>query len=301
MSRDEQDTPRLALDRVQRWMQAVIAHPSGVAAGVASAEARHSLGVDFGRLEDVLNPSQTLTAAERLAIYSRSYHARLLQCFGSMFPALLRALGEELFNHFALDYLRQHPPRSYTLDELADAFPQHLADTRPDADAPPEERETWPDFIVELATLELAFLKVYDGPGVEGRARPGAADILGLVGASILRARPAPSPCLRLFAFRYPVHTYMLAARRAEEVPLPAPAESFVAMTRRDYRVKLYQLTAPQYALLKHLDGRRALGEILARRPPAPTPQPPSASDVRDWLCDWAARGFFESVAVHGN
>ena len=301
MSRDEQDTPRPGLDRLQRWMQAVIAHPSGVAAGVASAEARRNVDVEFGSLEHVLSPSATLTAAERLSIYSRSYQARLLQCFGSMFPALLRALGEQLFNRFALDYLRHHPPRSYTLDELADAFPQHLADTRPDADAPPEEREPWPDFIVELASLELAFLKVYDGPGVEGRALPVAPDILGLGGARVVHARPSPAPCLRLFAFRYPVHTYLLAARRAEESPLPSPAESFVAMTRRDYRVKLYQLTAPQYALLKQLDGRRAVGEILARRPTPPLPQPPAPSDVRAWLCEWAARGFFESVAGPGN
>lgn len=298
MSHDEQNPSRPELDRLQRWMQAVIAHPSGVAAGVASAEARRNVDVELGRLGEVLSPSSTLTAAERMAIYSRSYHARLLQCFGSMFPALLRALGERLFNHFALDYLQHHPPRSYTLDELADAFPQHLADTRPDADAPPEEREPWPDFIIELASLELAFLKVYDGPGVEGRALPGARDILNTGGTRILQARPAPAPCLRLFAFRYPVHTYMLAARRAGELPLPSPAESFVAMTRQDYRVKLYQLTAPQYALLKQFDGRRTVGEILVSRERAPLPQPPSSSDVRDWLWEWTVRGFFESIAV---
>lgn len=292
MSHHEQDPSRSELGRLQRRMQALITHPSGVAA----AEAQRNVDVEMGRLEDVLTPSSTLTAAERLAIYSRSYHARLLQCFGSIFPALLRALGEQLFNHFALDYLRHHPPRSYTLDELADDFPQHLADTRPDADAPPEEREPWPDFIIELASLELAFLKVYDGPGVEGRPLPSARDFLALGGARILQARPAPAPCLRLFAFRYPVHTYMLAARRAEDLPLPSPAESFVAMTRQDYRVKLYQLTAPQYGLLKQLDGRRTVGEILARRPPAPPPQPPSSSDVRDWLCEWAVRAVLRKI-----
>ncbi|HKQ52694.1 MAG TPA: DNA-binding domain-containing protein, partial [Pyrinomonadaceae bacterium] len=158
------------LERLQHWVQAVVTHPAGVAHGVASAEAQAvGLRPDLDALETVVAPSATLSGAERLAIYWRSYHARLLQCFREMFPALLHALGQELFDGFARDYLQRHPSRSYTLDRLADAFPQHLAETRPDAAAPPDERESWPDFIVELATLEWAFLKVYDGPGLEGR------------------------------------------------------------------------------------------------------------------------------------
>ena len=63
MSHDEQDTSRPALDRLQRWMQAVIAHPSGVAAGVASDAACRTVDVELGSLEQVLSPSATLTAA----------------------------------------------------------------------------------------------------------------------------------------------------------------------------------------------------------------------------------------------
>jgi Putative DNA-binding domain len=286
------------LERLQRWMQAVIAHPSGIAAGVASEEAQQSIGVDLERLEEVLAPSATLTASERLAIYCRSYHTRLLQCFREMFPALRHALGEELFNHFALDYLRHHPPRSYTLDQLADAFPQHLAVTRPDAEAPPDQRERWPDFIIELASLERAFLEVYDGAGCEGHALPRAVDILSLATESILRSRPLPVPCLRLFAFRYPVHTYMLAARRDEKPKLPAPVESFVAMTRWNYRVKLHELSAPQYALLEALDGHHTIGHILNRGLRDKDRGQPSLASARNWLCEWADKGFFESIEI---
>jgi hypothetical protein len=291
----------MELDRLQRWMQAVIAHPSGIAAGVASEEAQQSVNVDLERLEEVLSPSSTLSAAERLAIYCRSYHTRLLQCFSAMFPALQRALGEELFNHFALDYLQQHPPRSYTLDQLADAFPQHLADTRPDAEAPPEQRERWPDFIIELASLEWAFLKVYDGAGCEGRALPRGADILSSPTEHILQSRPLPAPCLRLFAFRYPVHTYMLAVRRDENPELPAPLQSFVAMTRWNYRVKLYELSAPQYALLEALDGHHTIGHILNRGLLVGDRRLPAVAAARNWLCEWADKGFFESIEIPGD
>ena len=295
MSARDESAPKSELERLQRWMQAVITHPGGVSAGVASAEARRSIDADAGTLETIVSPSASLDGASRLAVYSRSYHARLLECFRQMFPALLFALGENLFDLFALDYLRRHPPRSYTLDNLADDFARHLAETRPDADAPARERESWPDFIVELATLEWAFLKIYDGPGVEGRSLPSAEDVRALDGEQLLDSTPRPAPCLRLFAFSHPVHTYMLAARRGENPEPPEPAETFVAATRMGYRVNLYELSAPQYAFLHRLDGQHSFGRALDAAAHA-TDSTHDVEAARDWLCDWAGRGFFETV-----
>lgn len=284
-----------ALERLQRWMQAVITHPGGVGSGVASPAARQSVPVDAQALENIVTPSATLTGAERLAIYCRSYHARLLECLREMFPALYHALGEGVFNLFALDYLQHHPPHSYTLDNLADRFAQHLAETRPDSDAPPSERESWPDFIIELAALEWAFLKVYNGHGVEGCALLSAEDIRALELERILESRPAPAPCLRLFAFRYPVHVYMLAVRRGERPTLPAPHPTFVAATRLNFRVMLYELSEQQYTVLQAFDGQQALKDALAQINSIVAPQPQAAT-IRDWLCDWASKGFLETV-----
>jgi hypothetical protein len=285
----------LELVRIQRWMQAVITHSEGVFAGVASVEARLSINIKAPSVESIIAPSATLSGVERLAVYSHAYHARLLQCLRDMFPALLFALGEELFDHFALDYLKSHPPRGYTLDNLADAFARHLAETRPDAAAPPRARETWVDFIIELASLEQAFAEVYDGPGLEGRPLPRAEVILAHGDVRFLKARPTPAPCLRLFAFSHPVHTYMLAARGGEKPGRPGPVETFVAMTRRDYGVVIYELNAPRYSFLQALDGRRSIGEALdatatrvGRRARVP--------GARDWIREWAGRGFFENV-----
>lgn len=295
MSARDESAPKSELERLQRWMQAVMTHPGGVGAGVASEDARRNIAVEAGALETIVAPSATLDAAGRLAVYSRSYQARLLECFRQMFPALLRALGENLFDLFALDYLRRHPPRSYSLDHLADDFARHLAETRPDADAPTSERESWPDFVVELATLEWAFMKVYDGPGVEGRALPRAEDLRALDDERLLASIPRPAPCLRLFAFSHPVHTYMLAARRGESPAPPAPAETFVAATRTDYRVMLYELSAPQYALLHALDGRQSIRQALAHAAHADS-RVPDVQTARGWLCEWAGMGFFETV-----
>jgi hypothetical protein len=296
MSESGASRPAPKLDHLQQWMQAVVTHPGGIVPGVASERAQGSLNVSLNTLEDVVAPSSRLTSAERLAIYCRSYYARLLQCFESMFPILLHFLGNELFDKFALDYLDKHPPHSYTLDDLADDFPRHLAETRPDADAPPDQREQWPDFIIELASLELAFIKVYDGPGVEGQPLPKAQDFRAMPIESILAARPVPVPCLRLFAFRYPVHDYLLAARQGGNPDMPAPAASFVAMTRRNYRVGVYPLTPVEYELIKALDGHNTVAQAVDRCGGfADYREFVNGSLVR-WLDDWVVRGFLASI-----
>lgn len=268
--------------QLQGWMQAVIVHPQGVAAGAASAPARACLDLPFAALETVVAPSAALSGAERLAIYWRAYRARLLQCLRGMFPVLLHTLGEELFRQFCLQYLQHYPPRSYTLERLPDAFPQYLAETRPDLHLPPDQRESWPDFLIEVATLELAFLKVYDGPGLEDGPAPHPQALAALTDAELLRLCPAPAPCLRLFPFRYPVHTYFHAVRHGEEVAIPSPGQCHVALTRQNYRLRLYELGAEEAAALQQLDGRTPLREALAGT---------ATATVRGWLEEWVVRG----------
>jgi hypothetical protein len=298
MSINGETTRRPTLNHLQQWMQAVITHPGGFAPGLASIEAQRSLSLEADSLNDVITPSARLSGAQHLAIYCRSYRARLLQCFQSMFPSLLYALGEDLFSRFAFDYLQHYPPHSYTLDQLADGFPRHLAETSPNANAPVDQRESWPDFIIELATLELAFLKVYDGPGTESQSLPDPRTMRALSAEHFLALRPVPAPCLRLFTFRYPVRNYFLNARQKQMPQLPAPAETFVAMTRRNYRVVLHELTSSQYAFLAVVSGRYTVDQALNSPTFSAATKTESIETVRGWLCDWVNIGCFLSVEV---
>ncbi|MCC6363310.1 MAG: putative DNA-binding domain-containing protein [Bryobacterales bacterium] len=205
----------------------------------------------------LVRPSSTLTSAQRLAIYQRSYVARLLECLSSIFPALQHALGDDLFRRFALDYLRHHPPAGYTLANLADRFPHYLEETRPPG-------EQWPDFLISLATLELAVLQVADGPGLEGQPLTGVEAPAALPDEALLALRPSPAPCWRLFAFPYPVHPYRLAVRRGRRPDLPSPQRCFVAVTRHRYRVTTFEMDEDEYRLLRLFDGRRSVSEALA-------------------------------------
>lgn len=223
----------------QQWFQAVITHPQGVRAGMASEAARRHVGTTDP--EAVVTRSQALPAARRLAIYAHAYEARLLECFRAEYPGLRHALGDEVFTGFVADFLAAYPPRSYTLHDLADRFPAHLAAT-----APPGEE--WPGFVVDLATLERTFVEVFDGPGREGQPdhRPAVARALAAGDWSAVR----PAPDLRVLALRFPVGAYLADVRRGGEPALPAAAASFVAVHRQDYTVRLHELDREGHELL---------------------------------------------------
>jgi hypothetical protein len=116
------------LGQIQRWMQAAIMHPLGI----ASAEARGQIDVGPDQAETVVTRSRALTALERLEIYGYAYYARLLECLREEFPVMKHALSEEVFDAFAVGYLQQYPSRTYTLFQLGTNFPRYLAETRPE-------------------------------------------------------------------------------------------------------------------------------------------------------------------------
>jgi hypothetical protein len=285
------------LDRIQLWMQTVLMHPEGVAEGVASPPAREYLDIGPAEVERVVTPSRALTAVERLSIYGNAYYARLLECMREEFPVLAHALGEELFDAFTVGYLQKYPSRSYTLNDLATNFPRYLAETRPDKDEGESPPSGWPDFLIDLATLELTFSEVFDGPGVEGERLLETAQLQAIPVERWPEARLVPVPCLRLLTLRYPVHEYYAAVRRKQDPPPPEPADTLLAVTRWDYVVRHYPLSRPEYEVLQALMAGRPLGEAVGLAAhTAGLDLDHLAAKLREWFAAWAASGFFRSV-----
>lgn len=262
-------------------MQAVIRHPQGPVAGADSPEAVEALGWRAAPGE-IVAPSARLSPEERLGIYHRGYHLRLLECLRAMHPALVHALGADLFDEFALGYLEEHPSVNRSLFELNAAFAAYLQAHRPDRDGPDE---VWPDFLVDLARLERAFLEVYEGLGTEERWTPSAADLPDEPADAVV----ALAPCVRLIASRFPVAGYLVAVRAGEDPPVPLPEPSAVALTRRNYQVVLLPMSPEELCLLEALEAGIPLGEAAraARRP---------LGDAWALLRTWANAGLVASV-----
>jgi hypothetical protein len=273
----------------------VISHPNGVTDGVESQEAQRLMRLRRSELEKVIRRSKNLTAEERLGIYANAYYARLLECLRESFPVLCRALGRELFDEFAFDYLQRFPSTSYTLSRLGDQFADFLEETRPDKG---EGAVGWPDFLIDIARLEWSIEQVFDGPGVEGQALLSAEALGRMDAATFGAARIVPVPCLRLLAFKYPVNAYYTTARRAKEgddaPDMPEAGAQHLALTRREFVVRRIELSGAQHALMAALMAGATVNDAIAAAAEQwDGDEAEFAAAVRGWFRDGAAAGFF--------
>ena len=213
------------LELVQRWMHDALIRPDEEAGEMA------------GRL---LAPSPRLSPAAGLAIYQRGYFLRIASCMREQFPALCHALGEALFDDFVADYIRECPPESHTLYDLGRRFPPYLAYNRPDRDL--DERESWIDFMIDLADFERQVFAMFDAPGHEG---------LPFADLTTADARLRLQPCFALGAYRFPVASYYHAVRQQQQPGLPPADRQYVALVRTDYVTRTIPLNVAEHHFLQ--------------------------------------------------
>jgi hypothetical protein len=280
-------------------MQAVIMHPDGVDAGLASDAARQHLDVAAADVEQVIARSESQTSVERLSIYANAYYARLLECLGEEFPVLRQTLGDETFNGFAFDYLQRYPSQSYTLSKLGENFADYLADTRPAEADEGDVPVSWPEFLIDLATLEWTFSQVFDGPGVEHETLLTSDRLQAIDAEQWPAARLEVVPCLKLLEMRFPVNAYYTAMRQSESPPIPEPRASWVAITRREFIVRRHELNERQFALLSALTAGETVGAAIERAAAIPGSNVEQfALELGDWFREWAASDFFRRVVL---
>lgn len=265
--------PRSSLARLQAWMQDALIAPRQI------SEAER---------DRIVEPSSRLSGAQRLAIYQRSYRLRLRSCMREQFPALSHALGGQLFDDFCDEYLRAYPPTSHTLFDLGARFAAYLEEARPDRDEAADRRETWIDFMVDLARFERALFVLFDAPGHEERP---------FADADCPDERLRLQPAVRLGDFRFPVARYYYEVRDGRDPQLPPLQRAPVALVRKDYRTHTFPLTTVQHEFLtamlegEDIHGAIAVAARTARQAPERVYQSwrESGSTRERWL----AAGFF--------
>jgi len=288
------------LAQIQKWMQAVITHVEGVTAGIESETAREQINITPDEVEQVVTRSQALSSIQRLQIYAHAYTARLLECLREEFPALRAAIGDETFDAFAFGYLQRYPSQSYTLAHLAGKFPQFLRETRPNLAAENENSVGWPDLLIDLATLERTYSEVFDGPGVEQGERLQAEELMRIPPDRWPEVQLQFVPCFRLLELQSPVHEYATAVRQEGELdaPLPDARKTYLGITRRDYMVRRYPLSAVQFTLLTALHRGAPLADALEQAIDAGADVEALLSQLPEWFEMWAAAPFFLGIEL---
>ena len=288
---------KLAFDlaALQRWMQAVVTHPAGIEPGLAAPIARDEIPEANENLERVIRPSQSLSAADRMAIYSSAYFARLLECLREQFPALRFTLQNQAFDLLAVSYLEQHPSASYSLNDLARNFVPFLERTRPTDEG---AGNPWADFTIDLARLEATIDEVFDGPGEEDESPRIAERLAKLLPEEWPRLRLKVSRSLRLLELRHPLDAYYSAARAGEDHPLPKPEPSYLVVWRKHYVVRRWSILRAPFLLLRELAAGAPLAESLEVAMSKSADPAAFAAQIPEWFHDWGIAGLIVDAEI---
>lgn len=251
------DRPR-ALAEIQDWLRRAVTAPGGVRTALRDAAARHeALPV---RVPPGVHP------AERLAIYARGYLDRLLSCLRTDYPATRALVGDEIFDGFAIEYLRARPPRHTSLFQLGAGFADHLASTCPGDGAVAEDRQAWLRLPIELARLERARLEAIRAPGLEGEAAAPGAGLDALLGAE---RQLVAAPCLRLVELEHDLRPFLAAIDAGEPPGPPSPRRMSLAISRFEYRLTMTETAPWQHDALVACRAPCSLAALVDRIAPA--------------------------------
>ena len=288
-----------SLNQIQRWMQTVITHPDGIQAGIVSPEAAKLVDIGIEGVERVILPSSQLSSLDRLQIYGRAYFSRLIECLRAQFPAVRHAVGDEAFDGLAFGYLVQNPSTDYTLGSLGDSFEAFLRATRPPrSDSLEVDQPDFADFLIDLARLELTYSEVFHCEGPERSRCLELSDFENLSAEGFANCRLVPFACVRLLELRFPVHEYASSIRIGAKPSISIARPVYLVVTRRDYVVRRFEITRPQFELLSALTRQATIGESIESLSTRTDVDFASlVVDLRLWFRDWSAAPLFSELA----
>lgn len=283
------------LRAIQDWMQTVVMNPSGIEDGINSDSARRHIDVTSSNVESVVSRSKSLSSIDRLAVYGNAYVARLLECLADEFPAVAHAVGEETFASFAFEYVQLFPSRSYTLAQLGADFPRYLTETRPECQNAGEP--DWAEFLIDLAILERTYSDVFDGPGIEHSTTLTHDDLARMTPDTWPNTKLEFAECVRLLSLRFPVHEYASAVRHNGE-PIPAePRPTWLVVTRREFVVRRFGVSLPEFELLTQLQAGSTVGEAIEHAAQHTEEDDETfARNLQEWFRTWTKCGLIISV-----
>ncbi|WP_163832776.1 HvfC/BufC N-terminal domain-containing protein [Spartinivicinus ruber] len=258
--------PPESLMRLQSWFLRATTTPGGINRGLVLANHQYELNEQCS-----ITHSNNLTPETRLNIYAQGYVLRLLECLRADFPALCKVMGADLFDFFAKAYIWKYPSTSHTLFNLGGQFADFLLQSQAARNKTLQQSEML-FFPVELARFERARTEVIRAPGLEQLQKQGSHfqkenQLLSLLMETAVLDSHAfiqLTPCTRLLNMNYPM--IAIWNRINNEQPFSATEHAckyYIAITRVQYRVTMYELEQWQYQILNSTQERRKCLECV--------------------------------------
>ncbi len=275
------------LDRLQRWMQAMVVHPGSIEAATGARAARAEMPP--GTVGELIRPSRTLSAVERVGIYQRMYLLRMEDALAGDYEALRHLLGEDRFLALVRDYVQEYPSRHFSLNRLGDHLPEYILR------APGLGRRRAAGH--DLARLERTLGRVFDAPETPHLT---AEAIAAVPADDWERVRLVPIAAFALLAFRYPVASYLDSVSEAPDHTHPPlrRKDTWAVVYRRDYSVRRQDLSRGAHHLLSELIAGRTVGQAVASAMQLRGRARPTERGLFRAFRDWSAGGLFQALRV---
>jgi hypothetical protein len=240
------------LANIQRWLTSIIVKPGALIDKIRLADEYYNLNNS-----EVVQASLRQTSAQRIEIYARGYILRLMECMEAEYPAACHLLGEELFHTFVRAYLIEQPSTSPDLYDLGKNFGTFLKSSQPKS----AEHSHEFDLPVELAMLERSLAEISRVKGLEGRPNNGNHQngLLYLFDTSNLQV----SPGLILLKLNWPLAGYVKAVYQEREAEIPEKQDSFLAISRSNYRINFLEIEPWQWYFLQALQSADNYAEAV--------------------------------------
>ncbi len=224
-----------------------------------------------GAIEGHLRPLPALDPDEQLAIYRHAYLSRLIGALRVEANGLAALLGDD-FDALATAYVRENPPRSWTLDHVADQLAGWL------------EARGEPAHLVDLARLDAAVQRGFSA----GEIPPVTPDALAR-GLGALALQPhATAIRLRSDVHRFRSH----AITGAPDAPPVTACDQPLVIWRSTHQMRHWEIPLGLFGILDGLARGLGVGPAIEESWAAGwIPPDRVAESVQVWFKGLAERG----------
>jgi hypothetical protein len=229
---------------LQNWLKAVVMTPGYMPQKLGRAKQLYGLSET-----DVVADQGKASVYARLNVYSSGYLLRLLDCMYADYAISKKFMGDEVFDSFAKAYLLYHPSTSFTLYDLGKAFSSFLSKTKPPVVLGDDGgMDDFMDLPIALTKLERARQEAMRAPGTEGNVHRDEEISIQNIFFNVVKV--FTPGCLQLLELEFPMIQFFTSVYRDLDYELPSPQKTFMAVSRKNFKVTMTELTEIQYILL---------------------------------------------------
>ncbi|NWL15393.1 DUF2063 domain-containing protein [Pseudoalteromonas sp. Scap03] len=196
--------------------------------------------------------SGTLNAMRRVDIYAAGYVMRLVECLRGEFALLCQFMGKEVFDTFAKAFIVTLPSESWTMHQLGSRFADFLAHTKPTGDFSPHQQAMF-CLPAELAKFERAKALTLLKPGPETAHEALSISEIELLCGIAQDFIIAVPESVQLIQSDYPLLPLVAELEQGKSSLAPTPEQTYIAISRHQYRLKVTMLNDWQTDFLLQL------------------------------------------------